>query len=180
MASFIHCVVLLVPLVTVYATSMLVGGIQGDAGAGVVARPPAWAFGVVWPVLCLALGSSWVMSALCGIDHLDMFTFTATCTEQARREWVDIPYGALVSLLCFWMVVYTNGPGTGQDRKRYSLWVLVVTLACLLAVFAVALGRSVIGGVLLAPLISWIVFATMLSVVELQIGAGENQLQLNL
>lgn len=165
-------VVLFVPIVTGYLTSFLVGGVQEEAGSIVVARPPKWAFGVVWPVLYLALGVSWVLSTL-RVNHLDQLDMFATAE---RRLWVDISYGTLVAFLCSWLVFYTNGPGTSEENKRYSVWVLVATMAVLLFAFVVSLGRSTPAAALLTPMISWILFATTLSIVELQSTAGPIQL----
>lgn len=131
-------VILFIPIVTGFAAS-LICRIGKTAGATVSFRPPSWVFGIVWPILYILLGFSWI---------------------YAHREdkLNNIPYSILVGLLVAWIIVYGC-----LDRKNIGLW--IISLSILAAVMCCIVGNTE-SRLLIAPLIVWLFFALLLSVIE--------------
>tara|TARA_B100000424_G_C22715252_1_gene388994 strand:+ start:155 stop:547 length:393 start_codon:yes stop_codon:yes gene_type:complete len=75
---------LLLPVVSVYLVE-LVYPIDKEAGKNIPLRPPAWVFGIVWPILLLLLGYSWTL-----------------------RPGLTNYYLILTLLLSSWSIFYTN------------------------------------------------------------------------
>lgn len=114
-----------------------------DAGGAVRARPPSWAFGVVWPLLFLGLGF-----------------VLLTC----ENKW---PALALTILLPLWQLVYAKGCG---DAPRTAAWLLVACAAvALIGLAYAATYREHVGIVVLGALAAWLLFAQQLAVLDLQL-----------
>lgn len=131
--------VLLIPILSGYATAQVCPMDRSD-GENLKARPPAWVFSVVWPILYLLLGYSWMI--------LRKKTYLA--------DWV---FGANVFFLILWLIFYGC-----MDDKKGGLWILVVLIMVSLMAFALSIkyGDSWIS-LLLTPYVMWILFATMLN-----------------
>jgi tryptophan-rich sensory protein len=114
-----------------------------DAGRKVAARPPAWAFSVVWPLLFLGLGVALL---------------------RAGCRW---PSAALVVLLAAWQATYS---GRCLRNPRASTWLLVPIGACALAALGfAAVDGDRVSIAALSALTAWLAFAGALAVVELQV-----------
>lgn len=116
------------------------------SGSVVKFRPPGFVFGLVWPVLYLLLGSAWV------------YTHSHSATPGA---FVDIFYGTLVFFLTLWIVVYGC-----LHNKKGGVYVIF------LAILATIVSRDIslpLSRVLLSPLLVWLLFAGLISVVEVQL-----------
>lgn len=77
----------------VTATSVVTSLSCGDlssAGEKVPFRPPAWVFGVAWPVLYVTTGIAW---------------------NQSRS---DALYAIVTALLCLWLLLYSCGGKAGR------------------------------------------------------------------
>lgn len=102
-------------------------------------RPPAWVFGVVWPILYLLLGIAWYRSAVA-------FGFLSI---------PSVSYLLTSSLLTLWLVVYS----CFQQTKN----AVFVLLASVLSVcFNIALSDDP-ERLMLLPLLVWISFATLMN-----------------
>lgn len=99
------------PLLVGYACA-LACPMRADAGREARGRPPARAFGIVWPILYLLLGESW------------------------RRSNHDAPYAALTALLGAWLVVFSC-----LGRTRFAAYVLAAIVATTVAVMCTTSDR---------------------------------------
>ena len=113
-------------------------------GAAVPFRPPAWAFGVVWPALYLALGVAWSLTAFA----------RSTC------YWHMVPYAACVAALTAYLPLRAC-----WGRRKEALWAIAV--AALAASYCVAVSEQA-ARLLLLPLIGWLLFAALISAAEMR------------
>ena len=139
-----------IPLASGLITAAIVGGVRGSAGEALAARPPPVVFSIVWPLLYVAIGISWVLSA---------------DADRPSRLATDVIYSAVAALLCVWIVVYSAN--TPEARIR-GVWVMVASIAAVQAAWSVAARRSTWAACLLSPLSAWLLFALMLSFAEVQ------------
>ena len=145
MAHPAWAILLLVPSVAVYAVQYAVG-IKKEAGKDVAFRPPAWAFGVAWAMLLLSMGIAWVM-------------------EGEKAVLVHVLFTLLTLSLCLWIVMYRVSP------TKAAVWVLVASIGlCAMCICACDEKAS---RILLCPLITWLVFATLLNTTESTLKALE-------
>ncbi len=102
-------------------------------------RPPAWVFGVVWPILYLLLGVAWFRTAVAA----------GTLTFRSAS------YLLTTALLGLWLVVYSC--------MRNTKGAVFVLLASVLSVaFNIALSGPV-ERLMLIPLMVWLCFATLMN-----------------
>lgn len=139
--KLIEIIILLIPILTGYIASAFCQ-IGKDAGSTLNIRPPAWVFGVVWPILYLSLGFSWIFA------------------RRQQQIWADVLYSVLTLLLVLWIVVY----GCAKNSKG-GVYVLAGIISLLFASFSTG---SILSKVLLCPLIGWIFLATFLNVFEVE------------
>ena len=136
-------ILVILPAVVGYGSQMICG-IGKGAGQNVLFRPPAWVFGVIWPILFLLFGLSWAIAA-------------RNCTNQALCM---IMYALTTISLGAWIVVY----GCAKSKKGAS-WVLLVAIAAGLAAFSQG---NEISKVMITPLIEWAIFALIMNTTEVQ------------
>ena len=133
----------LLPAVVVFAAQFLFP-IPRSAGEGVPFRPPGWAFGVAWTVLLLLVGAAWA------------------CASEAESGKVAplpcVAFTLLTVLLASWSCVYRLFSAAAS-----SLWIAACIAASLAAAFSSS--RPAVG-VLLSPLIAWLIFALHMSCAE--------------
>jgi tryptophan-rich sensory protein len=133
---------LLVPIVTGYLASAFCH-VGKDAGRTINARPPAWVFGLMWPVLYLLVGYSWVVMR----------------RKDPNVDWV---FWVNVVGLVSWILVYGCG-----GNKRGGVWILLATVVAALMLWGTAVKSKTQGPMLyLAPYVGWLVFALMLNFTE--------------
>lgn len=127
---------LLVPGLLGFGASALCPVGRNNAGNDVPFRPPAAAFGVVWPVLYLLLGACLRLAA------------------RGRDAAGGAALAALVAALTAWIPVTSCA-----SLKREGVWLLLVAiLAC---GYAMVIDRRY--ALLLLPLLVWLSFATLMS-----------------
>lgn len=129
------------PMIASYAV-MSQCNIDKKAGSVVKFRPPAWVFGVVWPMLFLCLGYSFVLTS-------------------RTKEFVYF-YPALILSLALWSYVYVC-----KEDKKGGAWVILVSIICAFLCYTIASG---VGKLLLCPLIGWLLFALLMNTTEVQFG----------
>ena len=112
-----------------------------EAGADIPARPPSKAFGIVWPILYIGMGVSWVRSR-----------------SKDRTATTDILFGTLTGLLLLWQVLYGCG-----GRQKDALYVLAAGIAASLAATVYTSRLEASTSWLMSPLVAWLIFATMLN-----------------
>lgn len=112
------------------------------SGVDVKFRPPPYIFGIVWPILYILLGLSWINSK----------------PDQNMNN--EIMFFTLSSLLAYWIVVYAC-----QKNKKNAVFVM---LAIILNISLLMVQISKQSQIYLVPLAVWIFFAMLLSTTELQ------------
>jgi len=110
------------------------------SGQTVKFRPPSWVFSVIWPILYLMLGYSWLLSSQ--IDHVLSL----------------ILYSLLTLSLTSWIVVYS----CMQDKKN-SAYIILISI--ILTIMCMQLGDKQ-SKILLAPLFGWLIFALLMNTNE--------------
>jgi benzodiazapine receptor len=111
------------------------------SGETVKFRPPAWVFGVVWPILYILLGISWVIAS-------------------RQNKLNSIIYGLITLLLMSWIIFYSC-----EKDKKSSVYILICSI---MAAFAcISVGNNV-SKILISPLIGWLIFALMMNAQEIQ------------
>jgi len=113
------------------------------SGVNVKFRPPPYVFGIVWPILYILLGLSWINS---------------NPDKNANNE---IMFFILSSLLAYWIVVYAC-----QKNKKNAVFVMLAIILNI-ALLMVQIPKK--SQLYLVPLAIWILFAMLLSTTELQI-----------
>lgn len=109
-------------------------------------RPPGYVFGLVWPVLYLSVGYSFVIA-----------------TRQTPYAYIY--YILLNLLLNVWIIVYGC-----MGKKREATWVL---LLCVLVSLVCYTEGNITNKRLLIPLMTWLGFATLMNAVEVQVEEDE-------
>lgn len=135
-------VLVLLPAFVGYGSQRLCS-VGKNAGSSVLFRPPAWAFGVIWPILFLLFGLSWALAA-----------------RESPTFLTYLTYGLTTTLLGVWIIVY----GCAKN-KRVAAWVLLLTVAAGLASFGQGTGAS---KAMIAPLVAWAIFALLMNTTEVQ------------
>lgn len=118
---------------------------RASQGSAVPFKPPGWVFGVVWPLLYLALGVAWSMTAFTG---------------STRAWWRGAPYVACVAAL----TAYLPLRACAANRRKEALW--AVAAAALAAAYCMEVSEPA-ARLLLLPLVAWLMFATLLSAAEM-------------
>ena len=113
----------------------------GGSGKTVKFRPPSYVFGIVWPILYLLLGLSWVNS-------------------YKGNKAIDILFFLLSSFLALWIIVYA----CMKDKKN----AIFVMLAIILTISLLMVQIPKKSQLYLVPLAVWIFFAMLLSTTEIQ------------
>jgi len=115
-----------------------------DSAREVAARPPRWSFSVVWVCLYLLLGIAW--------------------SRELNSPWpVHVCIVALLALFMLWQVLFSKT----VRKPKEATYVLVAAIAIVLMVRDV--GKDAFTSLLLAPLVAWLIFASILSVQNLQL-----------
>jgi len=112
------------------------------SGVNVKFRPPPYIFGIVWPILYLLLGWSWVQS------------------NPRQNQMIDGLFFTLSSLLAVWIVVYAC-----RKDKKNAVFVMVAILLAIALLMVLIPQKSKL---MLTPLGIWILFALLLSTTEVQ------------
>lgn len=132
---------LVVPLIFSSIVSYICPMIRNDnvKSAG---QPPGWIFGVIWPILYLFIGYTWMIS------------------RQSNSTISDILF--ISNLLCInaWLFFFNC-----QNNKLGALWTFIPSIATSLMclIFVSNVTSNWWPAILLAPYISWLIFASQLN-----------------
>lgn len=129
----------LLPMISGYLTSYFCP-VGDSTGSNVPARPDPYVFMIVWPILYILIGISWV---------------NATKEIENDVTTIHIMYGFLIVLLCLWTYFY----GCAKNKK-YALYTILLSLLALSIIMLYS------PTYLLLPLAVWLLFATMLNLTE--------------
>lgn len=114
------------------------------SGNSVRFRPPSYIFGIVWPILYLLIGLSWIKST----------------NTISLRDSTDLLFISLSLLLGFWIIVYSC-----MNNKLGSLYVMFFIILNLLFLMILISTES---RLLLAPLCVWLAYATLILATDIQ------------
>ena len=120
-----------------------------SAGETVAFRPPPKAFGVIWAILFVLLGISWVIAS------------RSTLKPQsgcAKHVLCVISYLLFTISLTVWIIFY----GCKRNKKA-ACWILVISI--MLSLICIVQGNTV-SRMLLAPAIAWCIFALLMNAYE--------------
>ncbi len=115
-----------------------------DSGSTVRFRPPSFIFGIVWPILYLLIGFSWIQAT----DSISL------------NNYIDLLFISLSLLLGLWIIVYAC-----MENKLGSLYVMFVIILNLLFLMILIPTKS---RLLLSPLCVWLAYATLILATEIQ------------
>ena len=132
--------ILFIPMIVGYGCAMGCN-IGKNAGSNVRFRPPAWFFGVIWPILFILVGVSWIYAV-------------------RKNSWNYLSYSLLVGLLGLWIIIY----GCTKNKKA-GVWILILTIC--VGIMALCMG-NLPSQLCLAPLIAWALLATLMNAAEVQ------------
>lgn len=113
------------------------------AGQTVKFRPPSYVFGVVWPILYILFGLSWIFAK-----------------QKMKTRQVDILFALQAVLLTSWIVVYSC-----LSNKKGGIYVLLLNILVLMIIIMLVPLKSQL---MLVPLLVWILFALLLNIFEVQ------------
>lgn len=118
------------PLVSGYTLSILCP--VKDEGASLSQRPPAYVFGIVWPILYLLTGISW--------------------NNGRHDKKTDYMHAFLTILLCLWIAVFSCA-----KSKKNGLYILSLIIAVVVCCMSLHHDRN--SKIFLVPLLAWTNFA---------------------
>ena len=144
MLSSVELIVFFLPLIVGFGTGMICRT-KSSAGSSVKFRPPPWVFSVIWTLLYLMIGLSWVLSLRAGQSQLV----------------TNVLYISLIVILSLWLVLYSC-----MNQKKWSLAMMVLALIVTLVTYTMV--PSIVAKGLLVPLFIWLLYALLISVFEVQ------------
>ena len=155
--------ILISPLVLCFGASAICK-IKKDSGSSVIFRPPGWTFGVVWTILFIMLGFSFLICTKKSQNEKENGLRTETdVKELVKGNVLDILsyviYGGIILCLASWIVTYGC-----LNNKLVSMWLYI--LIFMFVFMGLCVGNT-ISKILLCPLIAWLIFAMFMSAQEL-------------
>lgn len=138
-------ILIFVPMVLGYIMSRICP-VTKQAGQVLRWRPPGWVFGLVWPILYLCVGSAWYLAQ----------------ANIAAPLCLNLTMGALMLFLNGWMYVYSC-----REDKTAGIYVLLGSCLLTLLVYTL-LGDCTECQLLMCPLMTWIFFALLMNLFEVQ------------
>ena len=119
--------------------------VGSKAGSNVKFRPPSVVFGIIWPLLFILFGLSWVFAMRNTENQILCFSL----------------YLFLTLSLAFWIFMY----GCKKDKK-ISTWILIISITL---GFMCLVEGNYVSKMLVCPLIAWCIFAQIMNSTEVQI-----------
>ena len=123
-----------IPMLSGFLTSS-VCTIGKGSGSTVKSRPPSYVFGIVWSILYILIGISWVESR-----------------KNLKKFVVDFLYILLILFLCLWIFLY-------GCKKNKKLAMYTILFSIMINIFILIYSKSYY----LVPLLIWLLFALMLN-----------------
>jgi translocator protein len=140
MLTNVEYVYLFTPLITGYLSTILCK-MDKNSGVNVKFRPPSWVFSIVWPILYILLGISWLQST------------------RVNKKYIWL-YLSLVLSLVFWIFTYSC-----KKDKKLSVYILLISIVVCLMCFSVG---NEISKLCISPLLGWLIFALLMNTQEIQ------------
>jgi translocator protein len=143
MWSALDWLLFLLPTIVGFGTNMFCR-VKKSSGSSVKFRPPPWVFFIIWTLLYLMLGLSWVLAVQSGQSIL-----------------ISLFYIKLILIFSLWLILYSC-----MNQKKWALFILVLALIFTLLIYTLV--NPVISKMLLVPLFIWLLYALLLSMFEIQ------------
>ena len=90
-----------------------------------------------------------------------MLGFSWYFSRQNEKELSDLFYGFLIIFLSLWIIIYSC-----KQNKKLAVYVLLLSFTFSLLSYTVGNLESKL---LIVPLIGWLLFATLLNILEVQL-----------
>tara|TARA_B110000037_G_scaffold218996_1_gene283202 strand:+ start:761 stop:1225 length:465 start_codon:yes stop_codon:yes gene_type:complete len=116
---------------------------MGNSGKIVKFRPPGYIFGIVWPILYILFGLSWVIS------HKDI-----------KSIWIDIIYIISSLSIVSWIIFYSC-----LSLRKIGPFVILLSICFIIIIMNIV---KLKGRLLLVPLLSWLLYALLMNTAEIQ------------
>jgi len=139
MVTLTDIILFFLPMVAGYLTSYFCP-IGPQAGVSINARPPPCVFMIIWPILYILTGLSWV---------------NANNDDNNNKFVVNVLYGLLTLCLSLWTYFYGC-----ENNRTYALYTLPITILLILIILMYS------PTYLLLPLLVWLIFAMMINFAE--------------
>ena len=107
-----------------------------NEGVQLPQRPPAYVFGIVWPILYLLLGYSWINS----VNQIEL----------------DMMHGICTLLLTLWLVFFSC-----MNNKKMGIYIIASSIATV--VCCMSLHNHTLSKIALTPLLAWLLVAFLLN-----------------
>ena len=117
---------------------------EKNAGSVVKFRPPSYMFGIVWTILYILFGISWII----------------TISKNKNKLLTDLLYSLVTILLTLWIVVYSC-----LKNKRGGVYVLFGTICSVILCMNISPLES---RMMLSLLLTWLLLASLLNTFEVQ------------
>ena len=115
---------------------------MSKSGTNIKFRPPGYVFGIVWPILYILLGLSWINS------------------DYKKDKIIDGLYFGLSTLLALWIVIYSC-----YKSKKGALFIMMLSILAIVFLMILIPKKSQL---YLAPLLVWLCYALLLSTSDIQ------------
>ena len=115
-----------------------------NAGSVVKFRPPSYMFGIVWTILYILFGISWII----------------TISKNKNKLLIDLLYSLVTILLTLWIVVYSC-----LKNKKGGVYVLFGTICSVILCMNISPLES---RMMLSLLLTWLLLASLLNTFEVQ------------
>ena len=115
---------------------------MSKSGNNIKFRPPGYVFGIVWPILYILLGLSWINS------------------DYKKDKIIDGLYFGLSTLLALWIVIYAC-----YKSKKGALFIMLLSILAIVFLMILISKKSQL---YLAPLLVWLCYALLLSTSDIQ------------
>ncbi len=139
------------PIISVYITSYFFP--VNDAGNNVSFRPPGYVFAIVWPILLVLIGTSWL--------KINNRNNKLSFLEKLNKVYINKFYFFIVILLSSWSMLYSFS-------RVYGLIVIVFTIiASIFTIYYNYNNNYKYSAYLLIPLVLWLLFASLLNIASI-------------
>lgn len=141
-------ITLLIPMIVCFSASFACK-IKKDAGNNVIFRPPAAAFGIIWSILFILMGISWVIA----------LRSSTVESRYNKKTLIYCVYGLLTISLAMWIICYGC-----LDKEIIALWTFIPSI--ILTTMCLLIGDT-LSRLLMTPLFGWLIFALHLGTASL-------------
>ena len=138
---------LIIPIILGFCINFIPQCRVKDAGAVVKFRPPKITFSIVWSILYILFGLSWILAY-------------KEVNVKNGKILVDVFYSIITILLSLWIIIYGC-----LNNKKGGIYVLFTCIGFVILAMNVS---PITSRLMLTPLLTWIILASLLNTFEVQ------------